>query len=260
MSSELKIKKIIHLIWFDDFSTCHHNVEENVKVWRNLNDDFHVMLWDYEDTDLFIKNKYPDYYERWLNIPEVDCQFPKIKKHDCARYFILNYFGGCYFDIDIYPIRPIKSLLNDKKIYGHKLNRFDKLRETDFAFNIRESNLINKDIILVKEALNMDHLGKSVANGWIMSNSDLPIWLNLAEYCFYNQNENVLNSFGTHAFAKFIRANISYFKEASAILPCYYGLWKESIYGPIDQFPFVFSYHAGDLSWGNHNLEKPWTA
>lgn len=82
-----------------------HNKILNKKILKN----FKFKLWTDKDNDIFLKEKYPSFFEIYKNF---NC---KIHKIDSVRYFYLYEYGGIYMDLDVVLQKDITKLLNEDK-------------------------------------------------------------------------------------------------------------------------------------------------
>lgn len=104
----LKIPKIIHQTYKTD--RIPGEFVDYRKSWIQNHPDWEYRLWtDYENR-LFIKNNY-----EWF-LPVYDRYPEKIMRIDAVRYFILDYFGGLYVDLDFESLKNIEPLLHEKEI------------------------------------------------------------------------------------------------------------------------------------------------
>lgn len=91
------IPKIIHQIGPEDNVKWHPVWKDCHKTWKNIFLDYEIIFWnDSEDIDNFIKEKYPDKFNFYNQLPF------HMMKMDFVRYAILNYYGGIYADLDVY--------------------------------------------------------------------------------------------------------------------------------------------------------------
>lgn len=70
---------------------------------KTLNSNSNYIFYDDEQIEIFIKNKYPEYYTIYSKLPY------KIQKIDFFRYLIVYHYGGIYLDLDI----DLQYSLND---------------------------------------------------------------------------------------------------------------------------------------------------
>lgn len=99
---------IIHLIapsnkeeWKDVWVHCFESI-------KNL--PYEIKLWDDNDIDNLIKNDNKEFFD-------IINQLHPIYKFDYARYLILYYYGGVYFDMDIEVKHNFIPLLNPINVY-----------------------------------------------------------------------------------------------------------------------------------------------
>jgi hypothetical protein len=101
----LKIKKI-HQSYksADDFGPFK---KEWINSWEEKNPGYERVFWSDADTETFVKEEFPDFYDVWEDYDV------SIKKWDSARYLILKRIGGVYADMDIACLKPFESLVKD---------------------------------------------------------------------------------------------------------------------------------------------------
>ena len=76
---------------------------------KEMNKDFQYILWRDEDIDALMKNDFPEYYEKFHELPRM------IMKIDMFRYFLMYKYGGLYTDMDYVMFRPF-DLLHEKVV------------------------------------------------------------------------------------------------------------------------------------------------
>tara|TARA_B100001093_G_C26787485_1_gene997347 strand:- start:727 stop:1545 length:819 start_codon:yes stop_codon:yes gene_type:complete len=99
---ELIINKFVPKVLFTSYC-CNVDdeiIQQILKEWRQLNDDFEVKYFADEDIDKFFleETKYFDVYSKLKN---------GVVKADFFRISYLNKFGGYWFDIDLEPFKVI---------------------------------------------------------------------------------------------------------------------------------------------------------
>jgi len=99
--------KIIHQSWSTETLPAKYLKIKltNKRFFKN----WEYKLWTDEKNDLFIKEKFPTFFEIYKNYKH------KINKIDAVRYFYLYEFGGVYMDLDITLDRDIKELIHKDK-------------------------------------------------------------------------------------------------------------------------------------------------
>lgn len=92
------IPKIIHQTWKTD---------EIPKKWvyfskkvQKLNPDWEYKLWTDHDIDVFVKEKFSDFYDTFQGFSK------QIMKVDVIRYLIMYKIGGVYLDLDYEVLQP----------------------------------------------------------------------------------------------------------------------------------------------------------
>lgn len=103
-----KIPKILHQIWHDWGRGRPNPPAEQLKFAKDLqtlNPHWKYMYWENANSREFIKEHYS-----WF-LPTYDGYSAPIKRVDALRYFLLDYYGGLYVDLDTIPLKPIDPLL-----------------------------------------------------------------------------------------------------------------------------------------------------
>lgn len=98
--SEIKIPKVIHVVWVGDQSKRPDNC---IDTWRKLNPSWEVKVW----TDEEFKK------EEWVNKKHMDAMY-KVELNgvaDMMRYEILYKYGGFAIDADAICVRPLDDAL-----------------------------------------------------------------------------------------------------------------------------------------------------
>lgn len=118
--------KIIHQSWSTKFLPVKY--KSNQLTLKKYFKDCKFKLWTDEDNDIFIKEKFPDFYPIYSNYNN------KINQVDSARFFYLYEYGGLYIDLDVLLKKDIKPLLDqscclfsqdsNKSYYNHKNLKF----------------------------------------------------------------------------------------------------------------------------------------
>jgi mannosyltransferase OCH1-like enzyme len=103
----MTIPKIIHHIWMGKNNIPIENLKLADTV-RKKNPDFEYILWKDDDVDNLMKNFFPEYYEKFNELPRL------IMKIDMFRYFLMYKYGGLYTDMDYLMFKPFDLL--EKKI------------------------------------------------------------------------------------------------------------------------------------------------
>lgn len=101
------IPKIIHQTYKN------HNLPETYKKCqteiKRLHPEFEYRFYTDEDMDRLIKTEFPEYYEKFNDLPRM------IMKIDMFRYFLMYKYGGLYTDMDYLMLKPF-DLLNEKVV------------------------------------------------------------------------------------------------------------------------------------------------
>ena len=75
------------------------------KTWFQNHPDWTYMFWTDKDNRNLIADKFPWFLNVYDNFPHA------IQRADCARYFYMLQYGGCYFDLDFESLKPLGPLL-----------------------------------------------------------------------------------------------------------------------------------------------------
>ena len=112
------IIKKIHQIWDKDIYPEKFK-KHQLSLLKNHH-DWQYNLWDLGKCRKLIKEEYNYFLDTF------DSFKFNIEKIDAARYFILDYEGGFYCDIDIFFYKNIENLLLDKKavLFSRKTDRY----------------------------------------------------------------------------------------------------------------------------------------
>ena len=101
------IPKIIHQTYKN------YDLPEVYKMCQNeikrLHPDFEYRFYTDDDLDNFIKTEFPEYYEKFNELPRM------IMKIDMFRYFLMYKYGGMYADLDYLMFNRF-DLLNEKVV------------------------------------------------------------------------------------------------------------------------------------------------
>lgn len=103
----MTIPKIIHHIWIGNNPIPEENMYYANSV-REKNPDFEYMLWKDEDADKLFREDFPEYYQKFKELPRL------IMKIDILKYTLMYKYGGLCTDMDYLMFRPFDLL--DKKV------------------------------------------------------------------------------------------------------------------------------------------------
>jgi len=103
------IPKIIHQtapedkeLWHPCWIICQKSI-----IKQFSSEEFQYILWNDEQMDRFIEEKYSNYWDRYKSIED------HIIKIDIFRYFIMHFYGGIYMDMDIFCHKNFYKELGD---------------------------------------------------------------------------------------------------------------------------------------------------
>ena len=121
----MTIPKIIHHIWMgkktipDVNLYCANSIKET-------NPDFDYILWKDDDVDKVMKNDFPEYYDKFNELPRM------IMKIDMFRYFLMYKYGGLYADMDYLMLKPF-DLFNENVVLPTNRDLDDNNRITNLG-------------------------------------------------------------------------------------------------------------------------------
>ena len=99
------VPRIIHQSWRS--KKLLHFQREWQKTWLQNHPDWTYMFWTDKDNRKLVA----EHYSWFLDVYDA---FPlNIQRADCARYFYMLQFGGCYFDLDFESLKGLGPLLED---------------------------------------------------------------------------------------------------------------------------------------------------
>lgn len=111
--SEILIPKIIHRIWFV-FDPDNPELPEVYKKFdrklKDLHPDYEIKEWNDKSIDDFIKKYYPNFW------PIYNSYDMPVKKHDAARYFLLDHYGGIFIQHSLLFQKSIDNLLKGNEL------------------------------------------------------------------------------------------------------------------------------------------------
>lgn len=99
----MTIPCIIHHIWMGTNPIpatnilCANSVKEH-------HANFEYKLWKDQDVDTLMRTEFPEYYEKFNELPRL------IMKIDIFRYFLMYKYGGLYTDMDYFMFKPFDLL------------------------------------------------------------------------------------------------------------------------------------------------------
>jgi mannosyltransferase OCH1-like enzyme len=104
--------KNIHFVWYDGKDNNVDKIPNKyigyVNTWKTNNPDFNIKIWFNKDIHSLLSN-YPEYELFFGQMKNVIC------KCDFIRFLIVMIHGGVYIDLDFRCLKPISSLIENKK-------------------------------------------------------------------------------------------------------------------------------------------------
>ena len=101
----VSVPHIIHQSWRTKKLESFHKAWQ--QTWLDNHPDWTYMFWTDSDNRKLVAEHFP-----WFL--DVYDQFPRnIQRADCARYFYMLHFGGCYFDLDFESLKNLDPLMRN---------------------------------------------------------------------------------------------------------------------------------------------------
>lgn len=104
----MQIPKIIHQVWEGKEGPLPEFYKTLAETWASIHPDWQYEFWDHQRMTSFLKEYYPDYWDRYHSFKY------NVQRWDVIRYLILETFGGMYVDFDYECLEPFDDLLSDK--------------------------------------------------------------------------------------------------------------------------------------------------
>lgn len=131
----MTIPKIIHQTapadkekWNPVWDKCHES-------WKThfSEDEFEHVMWNDDDIDNLVKEKYPEYYDDYKSFPL------HILQVDFVRNCILDQYGGIYVDMDVYCYQNFFSELKKEVVLVEGL-AYDEIAQNSFMASQKDSS------------------------------------------------------------------------------------------------------------------------
>lgn len=202
-----RLIKKIHQIW--DKEDYPINYIKHRSSLLDTHNGWEYKLWDIKECRDLIKSKYNYFLNTFDNLKY------KIEKIDAARFFILDYEGGVYADIDIFFYKSVEDLFTNKKavVFNENANRyicnsimynnnsifFKKICKQLKYFHLLFSDKTKNDVINV---LNLN--GQNFLTIFFKLNCYDCTLLGSKYFEFYERNEEYKNEdfiYGIHEYA-----------------------------------------------------------
>ena len=101
-------KRIIQTDKTSDLALLSKAAVANVRL---LNPDFEYLFFDNKQVEEFIDEKFPEYRSVF------DSFRVSIQRYDFFRYLAVFYFGGFYFDLDVFLASGLEDLLESGCVF-----------------------------------------------------------------------------------------------------------------------------------------------
>lgn len=107
------MNKTIHYCWFGGYPKS-QTIEKCIESWKRFFPDWQIKEWNESNFDvncnLYVQQAYAA--KKWAFVS------------DYCRFWVLEKYGGLYFDTDVEVIRPFDSLLENDAFAGFETNRY----------------------------------------------------------------------------------------------------------------------------------------
>ena len=103
--TDIDLPKILHQSWRSTKLESYQR--EWQRSWLKHHSDWTYMFWTDKDNRKLISEHFPWFLDVYDGFPR------NIQRADCARYFYMLRYGGCYFDLDFESLRNIEPLLRN---------------------------------------------------------------------------------------------------------------------------------------------------
>ena len=99
------------------------------KTWLDNHPSWTYMFWTDKDNRELIADKFPWFLSIYDNLPS------PVQRADCARYFYMLQYGGCYVELDFESLKPLEPLLQDVQVaLGHMTQQTSHMLSISNAF------------------------------------------------------------------------------------------------------------------------------
>ncbi len=133
------IPKKIHYCWFGR-NPLPAKAQKCIASWKTYCPDYELIEWNEDNFDVFLNSYTKQCYEK--------------KKYafltDYVRLWVIEQYGGIYFDTDVEVVRSLDSLLDCKGFFGFENNEFVA---TGLGFGAEPHNPIVQQMIKEYDSL-----------------------------------------------------------------------------------------------------------
>jgi hypothetical protein len=211
------IPSVIHYCWFGN-NEIPKTARKCIASWKEFLPGYEIIEWNETNFD--------------VNISPYTAEAYKVGKYafvsDYARYWVLNKYGGVYFDTDVELIKPLRSVLEQGGFLGREAGTGGKVAP-GLGMAIEPGHIICRNVL--------DEYNKQ-----FFINKDG----SYNQKTIVNYTTEVLDKFGL------IRDDLLQEIEGIYIYPSDYFCPMDSTTGIIRITENTFSIHHYDCSWMNH--------
>jgi mannosyltransferase OCH1-like enzyme len=138
---------IIHQIWMQGWDNHPPKFDDNITALHAMNPEFLFMTWDEKSIEIECEKLGPTYAAKYRSFPHM------ISRVDYGRYVLLYLHGGISVDLDMKPLKPIRSI--------PELAKHDFIISSS-AYPFGDMGLINNAVLIVtpKHPLLLDFLNR----------------------------------------------------------------------------------------------------
>ncbi len=142
--------KKIHYCWFGGAEKS-PTIKKCIDSWKRFFPDWEIIEWNESNFDvncnLYVRQAYEA--KKWAFVS------------DYARFYVLEKFGGLYFDTDVEVIRPFDNILEDEAFVGFENDKFVNPGQVLYSKN-PDNPLIKQTVVWYNNARFLDENGERI--------------------------------------------------------------------------------------------------
>ena len=142
--------KKIHYCWFGGAEKS-PTIKKCIDSWKRFFPDWEIIEWNESNFDvncnLYVRQAYEA--KKWAFVS------------DYARFYVLEKFGGLYFDTDVEVIRPFNNILEDEAFVGFENDKFVNPGQVLYSKN-PDNPLIKQTVVWYNNARFLDENGERI--------------------------------------------------------------------------------------------------
>ncbi len=246
----------LHFIWMQGEALLPDKDAAQIKLWRDMNPDWQVTVWDKTTLRAVIAEKAPAWTRAWDELAAQITSNPEdvsliAKASDLGRLILLSIrFNGeqawnAYADTDTVPHRALTDFLNDDNLYGANMGKTPMFSG---QVSEKEWDSDNYDLILTQENL-MTPVPGYVTNAVMLARPGAMAITAVLSAGMMTRNRPTLKAFGPIM----LRQTVDALKRTPdgrriEVLPYHYLVWNQSQMKMIRPKWTVCS-HLNDFRW-----------